>query len=60
MTPEEVAASVDSLPIYNVQVTGKEMYDTGYYYEDTNAFVTINTEYFGALWMGDQFLPVRA
>lgn len=60
MTPEEVAASVDSLPIYNVQVAGKEMYDTGYYYEDSYAFVTINTEYFGALWMGDQFLPVRA
>lgn len=60
MSAEKIInANTDDLPIYNVQVTGSEMIDTGYYYEETYLFIPINNEYFGALWLEDQFLLVR-
>ncbi|QPC82210.1 hypothetical protein G4Y79_21380 [Phototrophicus methaneseepsis] len=50
---------LDNLPIYNAQITGKEMFDTSYYYEDSYLFIPLSREYFGAMWTGDKFLLVR-
>ncbi|MCA9915166.1 MAG: hypothetical protein KC496_17545, partial [Anaerolineae bacterium] len=49
-------------PLYFREVTGEEMFDSGYYYEtyDSDTGAVTNTDYFGLLYLGsDRFLLVR-
>lgn len=61
LTPAEaIAIAPESLPMYNVQITGEQMLDTGYEeYTTEDGRRTTTDAYFGALVLGEKLLIVR-
>ncbi|MCU0511360.1 MAG: hypothetical protein MUE40_02205 [Anaerolineae bacterium] len=57
---EVIATTPESLPLYNVVITGDQMLDTGYEeYTTTNGVRTSTDAYFGGLLLGEKILVVR-